>query len=133
MIAIQGTADPLVPIGGGEVGGRLHLGAGGFTESAQNSVKSWALYDGCLPNPKESDFVAEFKDGTSVHQISYTDCKENSEVTQYIVNGMGHRWPSTNSLHVSQVVDWALGPTSKNIDATKTIWEFFEKHSPQRH
>ena len=56
-------------------------------------------------------------------------CGSGADVVQYVVEGMGHRWPTKHApLRRHGVVTWMLGPTSTNIDATETIWEFFKAH-----
>ena len=125
VVAIQGTDDPFIPIQGGEEGWKSGLGDGGLVESARNSMKLWALKDGCA-EPEVTNILAQVNDGTWVEQIVYGTCRNKSEVRYYIVHGMGHIWPPK-----SAKFERISGKTSQNIDATKTFLEFFLSHPKQ--
>ena len=129
IVMIQGEADRLVPIAGGEVGGKRHWGAGGRTESAESTRAFWAERSGCPGEPQVSDLPDRAKDGTSVREYSWRGCRAGVDVVQYVVAGMGHRWPtSLASPKGTRLAGWVLGPGSGNIDATETVWEFFKAH-----
>jgi polyhydroxybutyrate depolymerase len=136
VLAIQGAADPLVPIAGGEEGGPRHLGEGGQVEPAEATYRAWAERNGCSKEPKAETLPDRVSDGTSVERISYGGCREHADVVFYRVAGMGHRWPSSESAgRRKPLIDRLLGPSSGNIDATATIVRFFEEHgrsSPSR-
>ena len=129
IIMIQGTADKLVPFNGGQVGGKGHWGAGGKTDSAENTRAFWAEREDCKAPPEAADLPDEANDGTKVRKYAYTGCQSGVEVVQYVVEGMGHRWPTKHApLRRRGVVTWMLGPTSTNIDASEVTWKFFESH-----
>lgn len=118
VAAIQGTADPLIPINGGAVEG----GDGGLVESAENTMNLWASKNNCSTARRERlPILAD--DGTAVGKTAYSDCSDNTEVVYYIVNGMGHTWPPKEGK-----VKLISGPASGNIDATNVFWEFFKEH-----
>jgi polyhydroxybutyrate depolymerase len=130
VLAIQGAADSLVPIAGGEEGGPRHLGEGGQLEPAEATYRAWAERNGCSKEPKVETLPDRASDGTSVERISYGGCRERAAVVFYRVGGMGHRWPSSESAGQRKpLIDRLLGPSSGNIDATATIARFFEEHA----
>lgn len=123
VVGIQGTADPGIPIGGGEQGGLGGLGDGGFVESADATMRLWTQKNGCPATPAISDLPPKVSDGTSVKKYTYTPCRNGAEVHYYIVKGMGHGWPPKRPQ-----APRLAGPTSQNINATDIIWEFFKAH-----
>lgn len=123
VVAIQGTADPFIPINGGDTKHKeFGIGDGGLVESAENTMNLWASKNSCSAARKERLPVL-VDDGTSVDKTTYSGCRDNAEVVYYIVNGMGHGWPPKKG-QVTQI----SGPASGNIYATKVFWEFFKKH-----
>ena len=123
VVGIQGGADPLIPIGGGEEGGFYGLGDGGFVESADATMRLWAQKNGCLVTPLIADLPPTVDDGTRVKKYTYISCRNNAEVVYYIVEGMGHGWPPK----LPQAPRLA-GSSSHNINATEVVWEFFKTH-----
>ena len=120
VVGIQGTADPGIPFNGGEI---TAFGDGGFVESADNTMRLWALKNSCTRPFTVTALPQKVNDGTSVRQITYSGCNRNTEVQYYIVEGMGHGWPP------KATQTRRAGKTSKNIDATPVIWEFFKEHT----
>jgi polyhydroxybutyrate depolymerase len=123
VIGIQGTADPFIPIQGGEEGWQSGLGDGGLVESAEDTMALWAAKNGCAPTPRKDTLPARVNDGTHVQRIVYSPCRDGTEVHYYLVDGMGHGWPPKppRSERLS-------GRTSQNLNATELIWEFFQPH-----
>jgi len=109
--AFSGTADPIVPFNGGEVNccGRVRIGA------APDAMAGWAAHDGC--DPAFTDTAV----GTEVTQRSWHDCAPGSDAVFYIIQGGGHTWPGAIPID-------RLGPTTRQISATETIWSFFQAH-----
>ena len=78
-------------------------------------MASWAEHDGC---------DAAFKDepiGTDVRKRTWTSCRAGGEVVFYIIDGGGHTWPGSIPID-------SLGKTTTQIDASATIWDFFQAH-----
>jgi polyhydroxybutyrate depolymerase len=106
MVVFHGTADPVVPYNGGQI-------AGGTIPVApeEQTVQSWAQHSGCSGAPTQTTLSSE------VVRISYTGCDQ--PVVLYKIIGGGHTWPGAN-------IDVArLGTTTKQIDATQTMWDFW--------
>ena len=126
VVGIQGGADPISPIDGGEVASapRFGLGKGGMVESAAATMSFWASINGCNANPAVVREPPRVNDGTSVDKYTYSGCKSGAPVLYYIVQGMGHSWPPEPG-PVPQIT----GPTSYNINATDVMWDFFSTKS----
>jgi polyhydroxybutyrate depolymerase len=117
VLAIQGTADPLLPYGGGGVGGGR-----GSVLSATESIAYWAKVAGCGEAPVVTEEPDRVRDGTRVRLMAYSGCRDGRGVELYTVQGGGHTWPG------GPPVGRSVGRVSREIDATALIWEFFARH-----
>jgi polyhydroxybutyrate depolymerase len=118
ILAIQGTADRLVPYEGGGV-----AGSRGEVMSAAASVAHWAGVAGCVPAPVTTPLPDRApRDGTTVRRTEYRGCGGRS-ISLYTVAGGGHTWPggAATSLRL-------MGRTSRDISASREIWRFFAAH-----
>jgi polyhydroxybutyrate depolymerase len=118
VLALQGTADPLMPYGGGGVARRR-----GRVLSAARSVAFWAAAAGCAAAPMttpEPDVSPA--DGTRVQRAAYPGCRDGRSVELYTIEGGGHTWPG------GPPVGGAVGRVSRDVDATTLIWTFFAQH-----
>ena len=48
-----------------------------------------------------------------------------AEVVLVTVEGGGHAWPGGDRY----LPDWAIGKTSRDIDASEELWKFFQRHA----
>lgn len=112
IIAFAGTADPVVPFNGGKV----NCCGGGQVAGAAPSMVSWAATDHC-----SAEYV-DVRLSSDVTRRTWPGCAAGGSVTFYIVAGGGHTWPG--SIPIA-----SLGKTTKQIDASATIWRFFQSHS----
>jgi polyhydroxybutyrate depolymerase len=112
MIAIHGTADPIIPF----KGGRSPMAPEIFP-SVQTWAADWARRNRCGAIPVDSSVT------DSVSRREYRDCADDATVVLYTINGGGHSWPNGGWLPA-----WLVGPTSHDIDATSVMWAFFRKH-----
>lgn len=120
FLAINGSADPLVPLEGGTVCEGIQVGcAGGQVVSQAESVGLFATAYGCDPHPQSSILPAQVEDGTYVERQIYANCLNGVQVMAYIVHHMGHTWPPM----AGQLP--AAGKQSHNLDATRLIVEYF--------
>lgn len=55
--------------------------------------------------------------------LRYTDCSENADVVFFMIADGGHSWPGGDPLP-----KFIVGKTSQEIDATRTMWQFFLDH-----
>lgn len=120
VLAVNGSADPLIPLEGGEVCEDIRFGcAGGRVVSQAESVGAFAAANGCDPEPQSVTLQVKVEDGTFVEQQTYANCASGAQVVAYIVHNGGHTWPP----RPGQLP--AAGAQSRNLDATRLIVEFF--------
>lgn len=119
---IHGTKDPLVPIGGGALGKN---GSHGVVLSLEATALKWAKLDGCNPKPAEANLPDTADDGTSVRESVFSGCKAKAEVLVDVVENGGHTWPGGKQYLPAAII----GKTTRNLDASEALWEFFSKHS----
>lgn len=109
-IIFHGTADPIVPF----MGGRYR-----DPEIDLPSIAEWAATlaqrNGCSGIPDEIPSIGE------VSGIRFANC--TADVVFYTVTGGGHSWPGGEPIPA-----WIAGHTTRDIDATRTMWEFFQGH-----
>jgi polyhydroxybutyrate depolymerase len=123
VLIINGTDDPLVPFGGGDVS-FLSLKRGKVV-SVADSVKFWTAKDGCPQAPQTRQLPhLNPSDTTSTSVEDYQGCRDGTEVILYTVKGGGHTWPGGLQYMREQLV----GKTSRDFSATETIWQFFKAH-----
>ena len=126
VIAFHGTDDPLVPFNGGTVRGENIGGIGGEVLAAPDTAARWAKFDGCTGSPTVADLPdVDPGDGTRVQRETYGTCQGGSAVVLYIITGGGHAWPGGLPYMPALVI----GKTSRDINASQLIWEFFAAHS----
>lgn len=119
VLYIQGTEDPLVAINGGKVG-ETH--SHGENISLVDSAKFWRDNDHITSAPQVKDLPDRYDDGTHVRREIWTGGKDDTEVDVYTIEGGGHTWPGGPQYLPKAVV----GKVSQNLNATRTIWEFFQ-------
>lgn len=90
---------------------------------AEDCAAWWAKKNGCDAKPVIDKLPDKAKDDTTVERHTYAPTKSGAEVVLYKVIGGGHTWPG-GLFQPEQL----LGKTSRDIDATELMWEFFEKH-----
>jgi polyhydroxybutyrate depolymerase len=116
MIAFHGTADPEVPYNGGS----SWVTPRPFPSTPKWAEK-WAGKNRCDPQPTESAVAVD------VTRRAYFGCADAADVVLYTVRGGGHTWPGGKPLP-----EWFVGRTTRTIDATRLMWDFFSEH-PLRH
>ncbi len=123
MIMINGTDDPLVPFEGGYV--HVFRKKLGRVTSVRQTIEFWAARNGCSPRPQirmEPD--ADREDGTRVQKSVYSQCTDGADVILYTIQGGGHTWPGG----YQYLPEFLIGKTSRELDASETIWNFFNGH-----
>lgn len=117
-VIFHGTKDPYALYGGGE------SGRGIFILSAEENAKFWAEKNSCSLTPVVKNLPNTADDGTTVTQISYTNCKGGADVILYKINDGGHTWPS-GWQYLPKIL---VGKTTQDINAAEVIWKFFKNH-----
>ena len=132
VLAMHGTADPILRFNGGAgamVGNLLAGQVAENTETTQppydlngdgypKTVAGWAAKNGCDATPKDT------KVSDTVIRRVYS-CPQGHDVEFVIVVGGGHSWPGSE---FSRSIEKVVGPTTFDIDATKAIWEFLQRY-----
>lgn len=112
-IIFHGTADRIVPFKGGEPEGP------GFTlPDITGWVDTLAEKSGCSAEPEEIPTQGE------VSGRRYSGCDQGAEVVFYVIEDGGHSWPGGGYLP-----KWIVGHTTQDINATRVMWEFFQRHT----
>jgi len=114
VIAFHGTADPIVPYNGGRV---WRTPTPEPFPGVTKFMASWAQRNRCGADPVESAVAPH------VTRLEYTNCAEDAAVILYTIKEGGHAWPGGKPLP-----EWWVGTTTREIDATALMWEFFSKH-----
>lgn len=102
----HGTADPIVPYEGA-----------GLLANLPEFVAGWAEQDGCDTAPAPLPVTGD------VSGLAYSGCAAGAEVTLYIIDEGGHTWPGA-----PEMIRLLLGRTTQEIDASATLWAFYQKH-----
>ncbi len=113
VIAFHGRADRIVPYEGGS----FPLAPFAFPR-IEDWVAAWGGRNGCAPEPVTAAVSA------NVRALRYGPCADRSEVMLYTIEDGGHTWPGGEELPV-----FIAGHTTQEIDATRLMWAFFDKHA----
>ena len=112
IISFHGTKDRINPYDGS--------GTQRWNESVPDAAKVWALANGIAAR------ATEVAVSPTLTRTTYGEEGQPGEVTLWTSRGAGHTWPGA---HLGPVASLFLGRTSREIDATKTIWEFGLRHT----
>lgn len=115
MIAFHGTADRFTPYYGGP--SWVAPARDYRFPSIPGWTAKWARRNRCRPAPVESVAAPD------VTRIQYVGCAGDATVVLYRIEGGGHTWPGGGPMP-----EWFAGPTSRSIDATGLMWDFFRAH-----
>jgi polyhydroxybutyrate depolymerase len=122
-LIVNGTLDPLVPYGGGEV--KVLASSRGRVAGAQESARRWSMHDGCGATPiVEQTADISSADGCTTTRITYPDCGHGTGVVLLQLNGGGHTWPGGSQYLPERLV----GKVCREVDASALIWDFFRQH-----
>lgn len=125
LMLVNGTSDPLVPYGGGDVRLTRFGKSRGKVRSTDESLELFRKADGCgKKQPKEVLPDADPDDGTRVEIERWTGGRDGSEVVLVKVIGGGHAWPGGRQY----LPEGLVGKASRDVDATALIFDFFLAH-----
>jgi len=111
VMVIQGTDDPVVP----------WMGIQSAYLSAADTMKYWAQHNECpVIGPIKDAPDLNPLDGTRLLTQEAVKCKQ--PFVLYSVFHGGHTWPG----HPVDMGGFDAGLTSRDFDASTTIWEFFK-------
>ena len=123
VVAFHGTADPLVPYGGGPIGPRGRLaqrragGDRGVAAPIEAVAADWAATNGCPPTP----VVVPVPGGTLPTTRMTWAASGRPAVVLHRVDGGGHTWPGGAQYLPERLV----GPVARRLDATGIILSAF--------
>jgi polyhydroxybutyrate depolymerase len=123
VLMINGTEDPLVPYGGGQV---TFLGRPrGEIIATSETIKKWVVHNRCNREPVVTDVPnKDTEDKTTSVAATYRDGRDDTEVILITIEGGGHTWPGG-----SQYLPVAMiGRVGRDFDGTALIWSFFKAH-----
>jgi polyhydroxybutyrate depolymerase len=112
ILSFHGTNDRINPYGGS--------GTQRWNESVPDAARAWAQTNGITDPPTE---VAV---SPTLTRTTYGAEGQSGEVTLWTSRKAGHTWPGG---HLGLLLGLFLGRTSREIDATKSIWEFGLHHA----
>ena len=120
VMFVNGTEDPIVPYGGGDV--RLFFSKRGRILSTDASVEFWRANNGCRHSPRRMLLADTFPDdGTRAERVSYEGCAPRAPLELLSVRGGGHTWPGGRAYLNRRII----GRTSLDFSAADEIWSFF--------
>jgi polyhydroxybutyrate depolymerase len=123
VVAVHGTADPVVPYGGGQGQG---FSGGARVLSARASIARWAQLAGCGSTATDTPQPSTVADGTKVSLIAYAGCSAKATVELYSVSGGGHTWPGGEQYAPISIV----GRASRQFDAGELLWTLLARRPP---
>ena len=109
-VVLHGTDDPIVPYHG-----RSEGRGGRPFPSVPEWVEALARRNGCLPLPEQLPTRG------AVSGVKFAGGE--TDVVFYTVAGGGHTWPGARG-----GMEWLVGQTTSDLDATRVIWDFFVQH-----
>ena len=112
ILAFHGTKDRINPYRGS--------GTQRWNESVPDAARAWALANAITTPPTD---VAV---SPTLTRTTYGAEGRPGEVTLWTSAGAGHTWPGGL---LGLLLSLVLGRTSREIDATKSIWEFGLRHA----
>lgn len=122
VLVIQGTADPLIPYGGGPV--QLFGRKGGTILSTSRYLELWNRHNDCGA-PSTKSLPDTSMDGCRVEWTAYAPGREGSEVVLCKVIGGGHTIPGGRQYLPKPMI----GTVCRDIDGVEVMADFFDNHS----
>ncbi|WDZ94296.1 PHB depolymerase family esterase [Herbaspirillum sp. WKF16] len=119
VLHIHGSDDPFIPFLGG-IGSKEPSQVP--RQSVARTIDAWVKANGADPKPEVSDIADAAGDGTTVRQYTYRSKTDTQAVVLYEIKGGGHNWPGS----VAPMING--GKTSQNLDASRVIVDFFNRH-----
>jgi len=127
ILMIAGTADPLMPYGGGAVAAVSGDDRGTVLDAAR-TFSSWQRINGCKGKPATHSLPdTDPADGTQVRVETAQGCA--APVVFHTVEGGGHRLPGEGPrVYSDERISRLSGVSSRDMDGKTVIWAFFSQH-----
>jgi polyhydroxybutyrate depolymerase len=124
VVMVNGTADPMVPYGGGNVGFR---GERGTVESVAATTALLAKADGCDESPTSTPIVKkDTASKLSVTRVDWAGCRPGTSLTLYRIDGGGHGIPGRAAASRGPLAG-LLGATTDDIVGADVIVDTFAR------
>jgi polyhydroxybutyrate depolymerase len=127
IIHIHGTADQYSPYKGGD--SQWSAFEDLHRAPVPAAIQAWAKRAGCDEKPAETKTVGKAR------MERFGPGKQGAEVVLWTCEGAGHTWPGGKVLGfevsgkmLGVKVAEPVGDLNTDINATRLIWDFFEKH-----
>ncbi|HEY7083687.1 MAG TPA: PHB depolymerase family esterase [Hyphomicrobiaceae bacterium] len=117
IVMLNGTADPLVPYGGGGVG---FAGRRGIVWSAERTAAFLAEGNGCNGPATRPLATSASGEATKVVRLDWSSCSSGRPVTLYRIEGGGHQLFGR-----ADIFPAILGPGTRLISASEVMLELF--------
>lgn len=123
VLMVNGTADPLVPWGGGAIGYEDGRRGQGSMIPVMDAFLLWGDENGCT-GPMDSLDMPDIdpSDGCTCTRFDLQPGEGGSRVGLIRVEGGGHTWPGLDD----GLRDRLTGATCMDFPSPEVIWEFFE-------
>jgi polyhydroxybutyrate depolymerase len=118
VAVMNGTADPLIPYDGGD------LGFGQFVfrrmMSTADTIAFWARVNDCRAKPLVDSIEVESFGIVTEHRAG---CADGTQVMLVRIERGGHTWPGG----LQYLPANAIGPTVHHFDGSAALWAFFQR------
>lgn len=120
-LVLHGTADTIVPEGGGRIGGEsIFIRERGSVRPVDETMTLLAARNGCAGHSETALPDRDPDDGTRTIRRAYEGCE--APLVHYVVEGGGHTWPGDRPFRLGNRL---VGATSQDFSATRTVERFF--------
>lgn len=116
VMQFSGLKDKIGPYHGGQPSIDAELQT--ELKPVKETIGTWVEFNGCSNKPEVTEV------GAAVME-RYAPCKNETEVVLWTLKDGGHTWPGGS---VIPGLEKMLGPVNKDINASKLMWEFFERN-----
>lgn len=121
---MNGTADPIMPYEGGEIGSNR-----GLVLSTDSCIGYWKVRNGAFEQTATQHLQGEITNRRSTESIgisSYRNAENGIEVKLYRIEGGGHTEPSVLHRYQKSFLRFA-GAQNHMIEYADSVWEFFKE------
>lgn len=125
ILIIQGDADPLVPIGGGQI--VVFSQNRGKVLPAKDALAKYLELNGNQGEPEISHLEGKPGDDTSVEISKYPDGAGGVKTWFYLIKHGGHTWPG----RPGYLPEFTIGKASQSFNASDVIAQFFKSCPPR--
>lgn len=120
LALFNGTADPLVPYGGGMITLLGH--ERDRVLSTDQTLALWRTRNGCSQTAAGIETLNGASDSGRAEHLTWADCGAG-RIELYRIVGGGHTWPSGRQYLPRSLV----GDVSRDIDGAAEAWRFFSR------